>query len=44
MSYEIYSQLNEKIDKTNLEIKNHIKTNVIRLNDLEKELKILMKN
>ena len=42
MGYEIYNQLNEKIDKTNLEIKNHIKTNVtnvIRLNDFEKGIK-----
>ena len=39
MGYEIYNQLNEKIDKTNIEIKNHIKTNVNRLNDLEKGIK-----
>ena len=39
MGYEIYNQLNEKIDKNNIEIKNHIKTNVSRLNDLEKGIK-----
>ena len=39
MGYEIYNQLNEKIDKTNLEIKNNIKTNVISLNDLAKGIK-----
>ena len=37
--YKIYNQLNEKIDKTNLQIKNHIITNVNRLNDLEKGIK-----